>query len=133
MTMFTLYYAPNTCALASHIALVDAGAPYALKLVDFGKTEQRQPDYLKVNPKARVPSLATNSAMGSFIARANCSKIATVGFSSPRSIRLMYVRSMPASTARFSCDRFCFTRIRLRFRATSDRAFMSEGKRYAAY
>ena len=57
--MFTLYYAPNTCALASHIALVEAGAPYALKLVDFGKTEQRQPDYLKVNPKARVPSLVT--------------------------------------------------------------------------
>ena len=57
--MLTLYYAPNTCALASHIALVDAGAPYALKLVDFGKTEQRQPDYLKVNPKARVPSLVT--------------------------------------------------------------------------
>jgi hypothetical protein len=24
--MFTLYYAPNTCTLASHIALVDAGA-----------------------------------------------------------------------------------------------------------
>src|ERR1700720_83139 len=59
ITMFTLYYAPNTCALASHIALVEAGAPYALKLVDFGKTEQRQPDYLKVNPKARVPSLVT--------------------------------------------------------------------------
>src|ERR1700737_3986231 len=59
ITMFTLYYAPNTCALASHIALVEAGAPYALKLLDFGKTEQRQPDYLKVNPKARVPSLAT--------------------------------------------------------------------------
>jgi glutathione S-transferase len=57
--MFTLYYAPNTCALASHIALVEAGAPYALKLVDFGTTEQRQPDYLKVNPKARVPSLVT--------------------------------------------------------------------------
>src|SRR5207253_8860826 len=37
----------------------EAGAPYALKLVDFGKTEQRQADYLKVNPKARVPSLAT--------------------------------------------------------------------------
>ena len=38
--MFTLYYAPNTCALASHIALVEAGAPYTLKPVDFGKTEQ---------------------------------------------------------------------------------------------
>ncbi len=57
--MFTLYYAPNTCSLASHIALVEAGAPYELRLVDFGKTEQRQPEYLKVNPKARVPSLVT--------------------------------------------------------------------------
>jgi len=57
--MLTLYYAPNTCSLASHIALVEAGATYALKLVDFGKTEQREPAYLKVNPKARVPSLVT--------------------------------------------------------------------------
>lgn len=57
--MLTLYYAPNTCSLASHIALVEAAATYALKLVDFGKTEQREPAYLKVNPKARVPSLVT--------------------------------------------------------------------------
>jgi glutathione S-transferase len=57
--MFTLYYAPNTCSLASHIALLEAGAPYELKLVDFNKTEQREPHYLAVNPKARVPSLVT--------------------------------------------------------------------------
>jgi glutathione S-transferase len=59
MTMLTLYYAPNTCSLASHIALLEAGAPYELKLVDFNKTEQREPHYLAVNPKARVPSLVT--------------------------------------------------------------------------
>jgi glutathione S-transferase len=57
--MHTLYFTPHTCALASHIALKDAGAPYTLKRIDFGTTEQRSPDYLAINPKARVPALVT--------------------------------------------------------------------------
>ncbi|MEA2936426.1 MAG: glutathione S-transferase [Variibacter sp.] len=57
--MFTLYYAPDTCALASHIALEEAGARYDLVRVDFSKQEQRGPDYVRVNPKARVPTLVT--------------------------------------------------------------------------
>jgi glutathione S-transferase len=57
--MFTLYYAPHTCSLASHIALKDAGAKYSLKRIDFGNTEQQSDDYLKINPKGRVPALAT--------------------------------------------------------------------------
>ena len=57
--MFTLFYAPHTCALASHIALEDAGAAYELKRIDFGKTEQQSPDYVAINPKARVPALVT--------------------------------------------------------------------------
>ena len=57
--MLTLYYSPGSCALASHIALIDAGAPYRLERVDFAKNEQKSPDYLAVNPKARVPALAT--------------------------------------------------------------------------
>lgn len=57
--MLTLYYAPRTCALASHIALEDAGVDYEAKRVDFGKTEQQSPAYLAVNPKGRVPSLVT--------------------------------------------------------------------------
>ena len=57
--MLTLYYTAHTCSLASHIALVDAGAKYELKRVDFGKTEQRSPAYLSVNPKARVPAMVT--------------------------------------------------------------------------
>jgi glutathione S-transferase len=57
--MFTLFYAPHTCSLASHIALEDAGATYELKRIDFGKTEQQSPDYLAINPKARVPALVT--------------------------------------------------------------------------
>jgi glutathione S-transferase len=57
--MYTLYYAPHTCSLASHIALEDAGASYELKRINFGKTEQQSPDYLAINPKARVPAMVT--------------------------------------------------------------------------
>ena len=57
--MLTLYYAPHTCALASHIALEDAGADYETVRIDFAAKEQRQDAYLAVNPKGRVPSLAT--------------------------------------------------------------------------
>ena len=57
--MLTLYFAPHTCALASHIALEDAAADYEIKRIDFGKTEQQSPAYLKVNPKGRVPAMVT--------------------------------------------------------------------------
>lgn len=55
-----LYYTPHTCALASHIALEQAGADYQVKRIDFSKNEQRSPEYLRVNPKGRVPALVTN-------------------------------------------------------------------------
>lgn len=58
--MLTLYYAPNTCALASHIALECAGANYEALRLDFSKQQQRSPEYLKINPKGRVPALATD-------------------------------------------------------------------------
>ena len=57
--MFKFYYATNTCALASHIALEEAGAEYETRWIDFGAAEQTKPEYLKVNPKGRVPSLVT--------------------------------------------------------------------------
>ena len=58
--MFTLYYAPHTCSLASHITLLDAEAPYELKRIDFSKTEQQSPGYVAINPKARVPAMVTS-------------------------------------------------------------------------
>ena len=57
--MFTLFYAPRTCALASHIALEEAGAKYEARRIDFSKAEQQSADYLAINPKGRVPALAT--------------------------------------------------------------------------
>lgn len=55
-----LYYAPHTCALASHIALEQAGADYEIRRIDFSTNEQRSPEYLRVNPKGRVPALVTS-------------------------------------------------------------------------
>lgn len=57
--MLQLYFAPDTCALATHITLVDAGVEYELRLVDFEHFEQRSPEFLTVNPKGRVPALVT--------------------------------------------------------------------------
>jgi len=57
--MMKLYYAPHTCALASHIALEEAGAEYSIQRISFAANEQRTPEYLAINPKGRVPSLVT--------------------------------------------------------------------------
>lgn len=74
--MITLYYTAHTCALASHIALEDAGAEYDLRRIDFATTEQQSPEFLKINPKGRVPAMVTprgilteTPAMMAFIAQ----------------------------------------------------------------
>jgi glutathione S-transferase len=57
--MLTFYYAANTCALASHIALEEAGAAYELRRIDFATSQQTNLEYLAINPKGRVPALVT--------------------------------------------------------------------------
>ncbi len=61
--MLTLYYTPVTCALASHITLIEAGAEYELERISFKREEQKNPEYLKINPKARVPALVTEEGV----------------------------------------------------------------------
>lgn len=61
--MLKLYYAPNTCALASLITLEEAGAEHEISRVDFSREEQRGADYLAINPKGRVPALATDDGI----------------------------------------------------------------------
>jgi glutathione S-transferase len=58
--MYKIYYAPGTCALASHIALEEAGAAYKAERLDFRANQQNSPDYLAINPKGRVPALVTD-------------------------------------------------------------------------
>ncbi len=58
--MLTLYYSPMSCALAVHIALEEAGAAYEAVRIDFKANQQRGTDYLRINPKGRVPALVTD-------------------------------------------------------------------------
>jgi glutathione S-transferase len=58
--MLKLYFAPGTCALASHIALAEAGADYTTERLDMKANQQNSPEYLKLNPKGRVPTLVTD-------------------------------------------------------------------------
>lgn len=52
-----LYYSPGACSLASHIALQETGGAFEAVRVNFAENQQRSPDYLKMNPKGRVPVL----------------------------------------------------------------------------
>src|SRR5215831_8295479 len=58
--MLKLYYAPGTCALATYIALEEAGADYTAERLSFKTNQQNSPDYLAINPKGRVPALVTD-------------------------------------------------------------------------
>jgi len=54
---YTLYYAPSTASMVVHLALLEIGAPYELKRLDFRAGEQRDPAYLALNPQGVVPTL----------------------------------------------------------------------------
>jgi glutathione S-transferase len=58
--MLTLYYAPHTVSLATHIVLEEVGADYSTVRIDFATNQQRSADYLKINPKGRMPALVTD-------------------------------------------------------------------------
>ena len=55
-----LYYGPNTCALAPYVTLTEAKAPFDVRPVNLGKKQQLTPDYLKLNPKHKVPVLTVD-------------------------------------------------------------------------
>ena len=55
--MLTLYYAPHTCSLASHIVLEDVGSKYDLRRIDFKKTQQQSGDYLRIIQRLGCPRL----------------------------------------------------------------------------
>ncbi|MBM3527856.1 MAG: glutathione S-transferase family protein [Alphaproteobacteria bacterium] len=71
-----LYYAPITCALAPYITLTEAGAKFEVRPLNFRKNQHNSPEYLKINPKHKVPLLIVDGkilsesiAIQTFIAR----------------------------------------------------------------
>jgi glutathione S-transferase len=57
--MLKLFYSPGACSLVPHIALEEAGAEYEPVRVTLAKGEHLQPEFLAINPHARVPALGT--------------------------------------------------------------------------
>jgi glutathione S-transferase len=55
-----LYFSNGSCSLASHIALEEAGAKFEAQRINLREKEQQRPEYLAVNPKAKVPALAVD-------------------------------------------------------------------------
>lgn len=55
--MYKLYYAPGTCSMAIHIALLECNQKVTLEKVDLQAGQQRSPEFLKVNPRGQVPVL----------------------------------------------------------------------------
>ena len=52
-----LYYAPITCALAPYISLTEANAEFEVQPLNFRKQQNKSADFLKINPKHKVPLL----------------------------------------------------------------------------
>jgi glutathione S-transferase len=59
----TLYHAPNTRSTGARILLEELGAPYTLQVVNMKAGEQRQPEYLAVNPMGKVPAVRHGDAL----------------------------------------------------------------------
>ncbi|MDP6174852.1 MAG: glutathione S-transferase, partial [Rhodospirillales bacterium] len=55
-----LYYAPNTCALAPYITLTEAGGEFETEALNFRWQQNKSPEYLKLNPKHKVPLLVVD-------------------------------------------------------------------------
>ena len=55
--MYQLFYYPGKANLAPHMLLEEIGAPYELVLVDTDSNAQNSPEYLKLNPQGRIPTL----------------------------------------------------------------------------
>ncbi len=70
--MYKLYWAPGSAAMAPHAMLEDIGAPFELIKVDTANGEQRSPDYLKLNPHARVPTLVYDGEQVMYESTAIC-------------------------------------------------------------
>ncbi len=72
----TLYYAPTACSLVPYVTLTEAGVPFTVETVNLRAQQQMSADYLKLNPKHKVPvlvvdgkTLTENIAIQQFIAR----------------------------------------------------------------
>ena len=59
----SLFYSPGACSIVPHIALHEAGAEFEPVKVVLADGQHLKPDYLVINPHARVPALGTDGGV----------------------------------------------------------------------
>ena len=59
----TFSYSPNSRSTGVLILLDELGADFHLHLLNMKAGEQRQPDFLKINPMGKVPAVVHNGAL----------------------------------------------------------------------
>ena len=77
-----LYYSPGACSLGIHVLLEEIGKPYDLQKLNFQEQEQYKPEFTKINPKSKVPTLVRDDgsvltefpAIATWLARKNPDK-----------------------------------------------------------
>lgn len=60
--LYTLFYSPGAASMAVHWMLIELEVPFETVLVDIDQSQQRNPDYLRLNPSGRVPTLVIDGA-----------------------------------------------------------------------
>jgi len=58
-----LYYSPGACSLVPHIALEEAGTPFEALRIPIAEGGHLTPEYLAINPHARIPALGTDQGV----------------------------------------------------------------------
>jgi glutathione S-transferase len=61
--MLRLFYSPGACSIVPHIALEEAGVDFEPVKVVLSQGEHLKPEYLAINPHARVPALGTDGGV----------------------------------------------------------------------
>lgn len=53
----TLYHSPASRAFTAYWLLEELGVPFRVETVDIAKGDQKKPEYLKLNPSGKVPTV----------------------------------------------------------------------------
>lgn len=60
--MIDLYTAATPNGWKASVALEELGLPYTVHPIELGKQEQKAPDYLRINPNGRIPTIVDREA-----------------------------------------------------------------------
>ena len=115
----TLHYAPNACSLVPYVTLTEASADFDVEPVNLGTGQQNRPEYLRLNPKHKVPvlvidgePLTENVAIQMWVAR-NFPKAKLLPSDPAKEIKAISLMAWfasgihPALTPNFNPARYC--------------------------